>query len=182
MIYGERIRLRAIERDDLPRFVTWLNDPEVRHGLMMYLPLSQADEEQWFESMIKSPADQHPLMIEIITESGWVALGNCGLFGVDWRVRSAEFGIFIGAKQYWNQGYGTDAVRLMLKHGFETLNLNRIYLRVYGNNPRAERAYEKAGFVTEGRMREAHYDEGSYHDVIMMSVLRAEWEARQMEN
>jgi diamine N-acetyltransferase len=182
MICGERIRLRAIEREDLPRFVAWLNDPEVRHGLMMYMPISQAEEEQWFESMLKSPADQHPLVIEAITEEGWVPLGNCGLMGIDWRVRQAEFGIFIGAKQYWNQGYGSDVLQLILRHGFETLNLNRIFLRVFANNPRAVHVYEKAGFVTEGRMRQAHYDEGCYHDVILMSVLRTEWQARQVEN
>ena len=179
MIFGERVRLRAIERRDLPLFVTWLNDPEVRHGLVLYLPLSMAEEEQWFENMLKSPANEHPLMIEAITEAGWAPLGNCGLFDIDWRIRQAEFGMFIGAKQYWNQGYGTDVVRLILRHGFQTLNLNRIFLRVYANNPRAQRAYEKAGFVVEGRLRQGHFDEGVYHDVILMSVLKDEWLAQQ---
>ncbi|MBN1667868.1 MAG: GNAT family N-acetyltransferase [Anaerolineales bacterium] len=177
MILGERIRLRAIERADLPRFVAWLNDPEVRRGLQMYLPLSQAEEEQWYEEMLTRPVDQHPLTIEVITEDGWVPIGNCGLFGIDWRVRQAEFGIFIGDRPSWNQGYGTDATRLMLQHAFETLNLNRIFLRVYENNPRAIRAYEKSGYVVEGRLRQAHYDEGAYYDVILMSVLRQDWQA-----
>jgi diamine N-acetyltransferase len=177
MIYGERVRLRRTEREDLPCFVEWLNDPEVRHGLAIYLPLSLAEEENWFENMLKSPENERPLGIEIVTESGWKLIGNCGLFGIDWRIRMAEFGIFIGAKEHWNQGYGTEVVQLILKHGFNTLNLNRISLRVYANNPRAKRSYEKAGFVEEGIMRQAHYADGEYFDVYLMSVLREEWQA-----
>ena len=177
MIIGERVRLRAIEREDLPRFVEWLNDPEVRHGLALFLPISGAEEEQWFENMLKSPANEHPMVIEILTENGWSPVGNCGLFGIDGRVRMAELGIFIGAKDHWNQGYGTEAVRLILNHGFNTLNLNRIALRVYADNPRAIRAYEKAGFLQEGVLRQAHYQAGEYVDVFLMSVLREEWQS-----
>ena len=176
MIYGERIRLRAITRDDLPLFVEWLNDPEVTQGLMVYLPFSIEDEEAWFESMRKAPQAEHPLMIEICTEEGWEAIGNCGLFSIDWRIRQAEFGIVIGAKQHWNKGYGTEALALIIEHGFATLNLNRIFLRVYENNPRAARSYEKAGLSIEGRLRQGHYDNGKYFDVLIMSILRSEWQ------
>ena len=175
MIYGEGIRLRAADRDDLPMFVEWFNDPEVRHGLMMYLPLSMAKEEQWFEAMLKRPQDEHPLVIEIEKQDQWVSIGNCGVFDIDWRIRSAEVGIVIGEKEYWNQGHGTNAMRLLLRHGFKTLNLNRIFLKVYDNNPRAVRSYEKAGFVQEGCMRQAHYQDGLYFDAILMSILRMEW-------
>jgi RimJ/RimL family protein N-acetyltransferase len=176
MIYGERIRLRAIERTDLAQFTEWLNDPEVRQGLMINLPFSLAKEETWYENMLKSPQEEHPLGIEIMTDEGWELIGNCGLFDIDWKVRQAEFGIFIGAKPYWNQGYGTEALRLIIRHGFNTLNLNRIFLRVYENNPRAIRSYEKAGLTVEGRKRQAHYDEGQFFDVILMCILRSEWE------
>ncbi len=176
MIYGNQVRLRAIERNDLPLFVRWLNDPEVRQGLQIYLPLSQTDEEKWFEGMLKRPAEEHPLMIEIETTSGWVPAGNCGFFSLDWRIRKAEIGIFIGEKKFWNHGYGTEVMRLALKLGFERMNLNRIFLKVYTNNPRAIRAYEKSGFIIEGRLRQAHYDNGQYHDILMMGVLRSEWQ------
>jgi len=176
MIYGERIRLRAIERTDLAQFVEWLNDPEVRRGLVISLPLSLAEEEIWYENMLKRPQEEHPLGIEIMTDDGWELIGNCGLMGFDWRVRQAEFGIFIGAKQYWNQGYGTEALKTMIRHGFHTLNLNRICLRVYENNPRAIRSYEKAGLTIEGRKRQAHYYEGQFFDMLLMSILRSEWE------
>jgi RimJ/RimL family protein N-acetyltransferase len=176
MIYGKRIRFRAPERSDLPQYVIWLNDPEVRRGLSLFLPLSQEDEEKWFENMLASPAVEHPFALEVQDGEAWVHIGNCGFHAVDWRCRSSEVGIFIGDKGYWNHGYGTEAMQLLLKHGFETLNLNRIFLRVFENNPRAVRSYEKAGFRHEGRFRQGEYQEGGYVDVLFMSVLRSEWE------
>jgi diamine N-acetyltransferase len=178
MIYGECIRFRAAERNDLPRFVTWLNDPEVRQNLSLQLPLSLAAEEKWFESMLQRPPSEQVMVIEIRQAEGddWLAIGNCSLMGIDWRNRSAEFGIFIGEKEQWNKGYGTAATRLMLRHGFDNLNLHRIMLRVFETNHRAIRTYEKAGYVHEGRQRQGIFLDGKYVDVLLMSVLLPEWE------
>jgi len=81
----------------------------------------------------------------------------------------------IGEKAYWSQGHGTDAVRLLLRYGFNELNLNRICLHVYSFNTRAIRCYEKAGFVLEGRLRQDVFHHGEYADALVMSVLRSEW-------
>src|SRR5512143_144516 len=136
MIIGDRIRFRAIEREDLPTFLKWINDPEVRQGLGIYLPLSMLDEEDWFEGMRKHPPMEHNLVIEVRQpialstlpgglaaqtdtvpeQAGWKMIGNCGFFNLNACNRCAEFGIMIGDKSYWNQGYGTEAVRLLLKH------------------------------------------------------------------
>lgn len=181
MIYGERIRLRALEKDDLPLFVEWLNDPEVTRGVMQYLPISFQDEEDWFDNMRKQPKDRHPMMIEIHQDGQWLPIGDCGLGGIDWRVRSAEFGIVIGDKTQWGKGYGTEASKLMLKHAFLTLNLNRVMLRVFGDNPRARHVYEKIGYQFEGTLRQAHYHHGKYIDIHIMSVLRDEWLERNTD-
>ncbi len=178
MIYGNCVRLRAVEREDLPKFHEWLNDPEVTEGLSLYLPMSMADEEKWFETTMQRDQDEKPLAIDVKDGNNWRLIGNCGLFNIEWTNRSAEFGIFIGDKSVWNKGYGTEATELILRHGFGTLNLNRIYLRVYSTNPRAKRAYEKAGYILEGTMRAAAYRRGNYVDIHMMSVLRSEWDAR----
>ena len=183
MIYGERIRFRHVEREDLPTFVRWVNDPEVRAGIAMYLPMSMASEEMWFDNMLKRPPDEQPLGIEIQDGEEWRIIGNCAYFKIEQINRVGEVGIMIGEKTEWNKGYGTEAMQLLLKHGFETLNLNRVYLRVYATNARAIRAYEKFGFIIEGQQREAHYLEGKYIDVVMMSVLRSEWrEKDQLES
>lgn len=176
MIYGKRTRLRAINQEDLPLFVEWLNDPEVIQGLIHYQPFSLDDERDWYESMRKRPQEERPLMLDIKIDNSWKPIGDLGFFGIDWRIRSAEFGIVIGLKEYWDQGYGTEAMRLMLNHGFKTLNLNRIYLQVYENNLRAIRVYEKTGFRQEGQLRQAHFQDGSYMDVILMSILRSDWD------
>jgi len=176
MIVGKRVRLRAVDRTDLPRFVVWMNDTQVTRGLLVAQPMSLADEEKWFEQMQTRPKEEHVLGIEIATPDGrWEHIGNCSFHNVDWRSRVAEVGIVIGEKQYWGQGYGSDAMRLLLRHGFNTLNLNRIYLHVFENNPGAIRSYEKVGFVHEGRLREDIFKEGRYLDVLVMSVLRSEW-------
>jgi diamine N-acetyltransferase len=181
MITGERIRFRAVERDDLPAFVTWLNDLEVRQGILIYHPFSLVEEENWFDGMLKRPVDEHILGIEVKEthmqsgEENWKLIGSLGFTNIDWRNRSSEFGILIGEKAYWNQGYGTEAVRLLLKHGFNTLNLNRIFLHVFENNPRAIRAYEKAGFVYEGRLRQSEFKDGRYVDTLVMSILKEEY-------
>ncbi len=179
MIYGERIRFRAIERTDLPRCQEWLNDPEVIEGLSQHIPLSSMDEEHWFEQAMRAEPEARPLAIEVHAGKDWKHVGNIGFMNLEWTPRSAEFGIFIGDKSLWDKGYGTEAIELLLHHGFKTLNLNRIYLRVFSTNLRAKRSYEKVGFVLEGTLRQAVYRRGQYADIHIMSILRSEWTARQ---
>jgi RimJ/RimL family protein N-acetyltransferase len=181
MIYGEHIRLRRNERSDIPKFVEWLNDLEVRRYLLITLPISQANEEQWFDNMLKLPNNEQPYGIEVreIVPEGasdhWRLIGNCSFMDINWTVRSSEVGLFIGDKSCWNKGYGTEVMRLLLRLGFETMNLNRIFLRVDEANKGGIRAYEKAGFVHEGRFRQGTFQNGEYRDMLLMSVLRSEW-------
>ncbi len=177
MLYGERVRLRAIERTDIPTFVRWINDPEVRRFLLLYEPMSQAKEEQWFEEHLQ--AKDFVFGIEVHTDEGWVLIGNVGLTSIDWKNRSTTFGIMLGEKEYWGQGYGTDATRAMLRFAFGELNLHRVTLDVYDFNPRAMRCYEKVGFRHEGTKREALFRDGRFHDVHIMAILQHEFLANQ---
>jgi RimJ/RimL family protein N-acetyltransferase len=181
MVYGERVRLRATERDDVKKFYVWVNDPDVARYLSLYLPLSTVDEENWFEAMTKREQSEKTLVIEVPDSNAWKMIGNCGVFGIDSVSRSAELGIMIGEKDEWNKGYGTETMLLLARHCFETLNLNRTFLHVYAENQRARRSYEKAGFVEEGRLREGVYKNGKYDDVIVMGLLRSEWIMRRKE-
>jgi len=181
MIYGERVRLRAAERDDVKKFCVWVNDPDVTRYLSLYLPMSSMDEGNWFEAMTRRDQSEKTLVIEVRDGNDWKMIGNCGVFGIDPVNRLGEIGIMLGEKDEWNKGYGTETMILLLRHCFDTLNLNRAFLHVYAENKRAKRSYEKAGFVEEGRLREGVYKHGKYDDVIVMSVLRSEWIARKKE-
>ena len=177
-LHGERIRLRAAEREDITAFLRWVNDTDVTENLFLVSPMSRFEEEQWYDTMMKKPASEHVLVIEVKDQSpndDYRPIGTCQFHNIDWRNRSAEIGIMIGEKTFWNRGYGTETMRLLLIHGFDTFNFHRIWLQVYEKNKRGIRAYEKAGFQHEGKYRQAHYQNGEYFDVHLMSVLKEEW-------
>jgi RimJ/RimL family protein N-acetyltransferase len=184
MIYGERVRLRRIGQNDLPRFVEWLNDPDVRESLLEVYPLGLAQEERWFDAMLKLEPASQPYAIEARTpgaapaDESWMHVGGTGFHGVDWRNRSAEVGIFIGAKHLWGMGCGTDALRALVHWGFQELNLHRVWLRVFEDNARAIRSYEKIGFRLEGRLRQDRFHRGRYSDTLVMGLLRDEFPGR----
>jgi len=108
-------------------------------------------------------------------------LGFIGLGGVNWSHGDSWLFIGIGDRADWSQGCGSDALKLILRYGFAELNLHRVSLTVFEYNGRAMRTYEKAGFVTEGRVRAYLNREGRRWDVIYMGVLRADWSRRWPE-
>jgi RimJ/RimL family protein N-acetyltransferase len=173
MLYGKTVRLRAIEREDVPTFVRWFNDPEVRQFLLLYQPMSTAQEERWFESL--ATRDDFIFAIEAHVGEQWIHIGNTGLHQLDWKNRSATFGIALGEKACWGQGYGTDATRTMLDFAFRTLDLHRVELEVFEFNPRAMRCYEKVGFRRDGTRRQSHFYDGRYWDAYWMSILQQEF-------
>jgi len=175
MIYGDGVRLRAIEREDIPTFVRWFNDPEIRSYLLMYRPMSMAAEERWFEGLADR-TDDFAFAVEALIGEQWVHIGNVGLHNMDWKNSHCTFGIALGEKQYWSQGYGTKAAKTILRYAFNELNLHRVELEVFAYNKRAIRCYEKAGFRHEGTRRQSRFHDGQYHDALRMGILREEFE------
>ncbi|MEW6686469.1 MAG: GNAT family protein [Candidatus Edwardsbacteria bacterium] len=171
-IIGGRIYLRAIEMKDLETFLCWFNDSEVREFLATIYPLNEIREREFIE---KCYQDKSWVILNILLKEKNLLIGNMSLMRIDWVHRQAEFGICIGEKGYWNKGYGTEATKLLLKYGFDTLNLHRIYLFVYEWNQRGIKCYEKAGFKIEAILRGAKFKDGRYFNVVLMSILRDEW-------
>ncbi|MHC4444567.1 MAG: GNAT family N-acetyltransferase [Planctomycetota bacterium] len=169
---GERIYLRPIELEDDPVCRQWINNPDNWRTLAVRTPYNAIREREFIESLGK---DGNQYILGIVVKDGDRLIGSMGLRNVNVANRNAAFGIMIGDTEYQNQGYGTEAVKLMLRYGFEELNLNRIELDVFANNPRGICAYQKAGFVHEGCLRQATYRNGQYHDVYRFAVLREEW-------
>jgi diamine N-acetyltransferase len=176
MIVGERIVLRAWERSDMETFRRWFDDAEVTIYLgEAYPALSIEQEEEYYESRA---ADRHKY--SIVTRDENVLIGNCALFGIQPKDRSAELGIVIGEKAYWNRGYGREAIGLLLEMAFDGLGLHRVWLRVMDFNERAHRCYQAAGLIEEGRLREDTYIKGHFCDTIVMGILAEEYRKRRV--
>jgi RimJ/RimL family protein N-acetyltransferase len=171
MLQGQKVILRAIEPADLANYVVWLNDPEVLAWLGRYRPMSLPGEQAWYEAQA---GRDDVLNFAIEYESRHV--GGCGFLNINRASQNAEVGIFIGDKSLWDQGLGKDALRTLVRYGFDYLNFHRVYLRVFAENARAVHAYEQVGFVHEGRFRQNEWRHGQWQDTLYMSILRDEWQ------
>lgn len=143
----------------------------------MYLPMTEMAEEKWIEdaaSRIQAGTSAY-LVIEAIEGDSTKPIGIIALNGINPKDHSAIFGIAIGEKDYWGNGYGTEATRLILEYGFQQLNLHRISSSTLAFNERSIRLHKKIGFKEEGCQREAVYKNGSFHDHVIFGILRDEW-------
>ena len=174
MLRGEKVLLRAIEREDLPRLREFANDLEVElaGGGDPPAPRSLDRLRRDFE---REAAEGGRDRTEFAVEADGRLIGQCGLFNIDETARHAELGIAIGEKEYWGRGFGRDAVRVILDYAFRLRNLRRVWLEVHAGNERALRSYRACGFVEEGRMRQHIWLDGRYVDNVLMGVLREEW-------
>jgi RimJ/RimL family protein N-acetyltransferase len=175
---GQDISLRSLELSDLDEFWHWFADREVvRYSLSMWLfPSSRHETQTWLERTI---GDKHTLTLGITEHSSRTLIGFAGITSISLINRSGEYFILIGNKACWSKGYGTEVTKLVVGYGFATLNLHRIALTVSDLNRAGVTAYERAGFLREGVLRQACYRDGQYHDKINMSILRPDWEAQQ---
>lgn len=178
MLTGERVRLRAVEREDLPRYVAWLNDPELRGHLLVFAPLSLNDEERWFAGL-GVDASRKVFAIDRAEGDGWVHVGGCGLERVDVRNGSCTVGIFLAAPSERGQGTGSEALRLLLDFAFDEMRLHRVELEVFEHNAGARRVYERLGFIVEGQRRESAFKGGRFLSPIVMSLLEHEHRQRR---
>jgi ribosomal-protein-alanine N-acetyltransferase len=177
-IEGEKIYLRGLEKNDLAgNMFQWANDSEVTYYMFMgAMPNTIEQLEEEYEQLMKSSKD---VVFAIIDKKSDTHIGNGGLYLINYISRAGEFRIIIGEKEYWNRGYGTEATKLTVSYGFERLNLNSIFLGVNAEHLSAIKAYQNAGFVKEGTMRQMIYRNGRYYDAVRMSILRGEYFANK---
>lgn len=170
----DELVLRRPEPRDVEPLYQQKNDPEVA-GLLggFTLGYSRQDISDWIERHRKL-ADE---VIWVIAEAeSDRCLGHVGLYQIDGRVRSAEFAIMVGDKASWGRGIGKRVTRFAIRYGFSWLNLNRLQLSYLGTNLRAAKLYEGLGFKREGVLREAQYKDGRFIDVVVMSMMRSEYD------
>ena len=168
-----QVRLRPITEADLPDYVEWLNDPEVTQFTQLESGSATLEgEREWFASVNSPDSTARNWAIEADGRH----IGNCALH-LHESGEMAGFGIIIGDKTQWSKGYGSAALREVLRIGFEEMNLQRIHLTALAPNTRAVRCYEKCGFRHEGLRRRHFLKRGKWLDVVCMGILREEWEA-----
>ena len=174
MLKGKLVNLRAIEREDLEEVMKWVNDREVTKYLAAFLyPVSQEEEEKFLERAMSRNDTEKNLVMETKER---VYIGQISLHKIDWKNSNAELGIVIGNKEYWGKGYGTEAIKILLHHAFNQMNLYKIDLQVFEFNQRGIRCYEKCGFKKEGKLRKNHFYQAKYYDVFLMGILKDEFE------
>ncbi|MDC7222749.1 MAG: GNAT family protein [Spirochaetales bacterium] len=165
---GPKVYLSPINTEDFPLYTKWLND-------MSLAPFIQQDsrvvgltgEKDFLEKMA---VDQNSVHLAIVKNDGDELLGNVSLMDLNRLNRTAEMGIFMGSRENLGRGYGTEAVQIICEYGFRILGLQNIMLRVFSFNPRAMRAYEKAGFTPFGRRSGSIFFDGKQHDEIYMQM------------
>jgi RimJ/RimL family protein N-acetyltransferase len=167
---GRLVRLRPLEPADTEQVWRWHGDEEVTQWLEADYDLSLAQLRKHGEDRSRNSYERSVFGIETLSEGKLI--GVASLFGARPEVGRAELDIWIGAKDHWNGGYGTDAVRTLCAYGFDVLRLHLISLWVVAHNERARAAYRKVGFREEGRQREAfRARDGRYHDMVLMGLL-----------
>ncbi|GAA5528275.1 GNAT family protein [Herpetosiphon gulosus] len=175
MLTGKLVTLRSIEREDSKTLHELEKNVElVLLGDGTWSPTPLASIEKRFEKHL-----EHPEKSWFIIEVEGVVIGTIGLHHQDRVAQCSEFGIGIYHPDYVGKGYGSDAIQVLLSWAFRIQNYRRIWLTTGSNNPRAVAAYEKCGFIHEGRLRQHFYNNGEYVDVIQMGMLRSEWEGKQ---
>ena len=171
-VVGERCYLSPIDPDDAPKYVEWLNDPELAVMLQIVVkPVSLAGEREFMEKISKDP-----YQFAIVDKKSNKLIGGCGLKDVDLVNRTALMGIFLGNRKYWGKGYGEEATRLLVDFAFSYVNLRSIMLEVFDFNPRAVRCYEKVGFKHVGRRRCAKLLGDKCYDEVLMDIIAEEFE------
>lgn len=173
-LVGEKVYLSPITTEDAPQYCQWLNDLEVASNLIIFNQQLTVQRERMILDDIQQNNAQ---MFAIVDAAEDKLIGNCSLFKINKDHRKCEIGIFIGDKNYWGRGYGTEAMRLLVDYGFNILNMHNILLEVHGFNQRAINCYRKVGFKEIGRRREALFFAGRAWDEILMDIIATDFES-----
>src|SRR3989344_1191732 len=173
-IEGVAVDLRPLSLEDVSdTYVGWLNDAEVcRYNSHHMYPNTR---ELAVEYVTRVRSQKNDLVLAVIAKDTKKHIGNISLQNMNPINRSAEFAILMGDKGSWGKGIGTEAAKLIVKHGFEQLNLHRIYCGTSEENIAMQKLAASLGFKEEGRSRQETFKNGSFRDVIRYGLLRREF-------
>lgn len=171
-IEGDRIYLSPVSIEDIELYAKWLNDRKVTDGIHGTRNVVNVESERnWFTNTL----EKGKYTFGIVLKDNDQLIGNIGFSEYNGIDRSASLGIFIGEEEYRSNGYGAEAIKLLIKYGFDILNLHSIELGVYNFNERAIACYKKVGFKECGRRHECYFLDGKYYDRITMEILEKDY-------
>jgi diamine N-acetyltransferase len=173
-IEGEHVALGPLRRDLVPLYQLWMNNLGTMRTLdLPPYPITMEKEQDWYDRVSRAESD---VSFTIYESETLRPIGNTGLHEVDYRNRTASFGIIIGEPECRGKGYGTETTRLMLDYAFTALGLHNVMLIVFEFNAAGIKAYQKAGFKEFGRRRECRLVGGKLWDEVQMDCLSTEFE------
>ena len=177
MLNGSKVTLRPVTKSDVEYMTKWMSDTEVTRYVTPYLPITEMAEEKYVEGLsLNTSGSIAYFMIDAIETPQNKPIGAIEIGDINTSNHSGSFGISIGEKDYWSKGYGTEATKLIIRYGFEQLNLHRISSVVFSFNERSLRLHTKVGFIQEAIRREAWYRDGEYHNEVLFGLLRSDWQ------
>ena len=170
----DRIELLELSKENVKQFYKWINDQEViKYSLSRFSKMKTKREiDIWYQKLLE---DSKSINLGIYLKDTKELIGYAGISGISDTNKSGEYFIFIGEKRFWGKGIGTEVTRKVVSYGFQNTDLHRIMLTVSEPNIGGIKAYEKAGFVIEGKLRQSCFRDGEFHDKIVMSVLKPEY-------
>lgn len=181
-LVGDRIFLSPVDtsNEEIEKFTEWMNDFKVTDyiGRSGYIT-TVIGEKEWLENTAKNTESR---IFDIIELKNNKLIGVISLENFNWIERSAVLGIFIGDRDFRNNGYGAEAINLLLEYGFKYLNLHSIRLELLSINERAHKCYSKCGFKDTGCNREQVFLNGKYYDKLHMDILENEFKGDFIRN
>lgn len=169
---GKKASLRPLLKTDLPNLLRWINDQEIIQYLRQVFPSMEETETDF----LKKIAENHNELVLAITTPEGNHIGVVGLHHINWVERIATLGIFIGEKDYWEKGIGSEVENLICQYAFCSLNLEKICASVVSFNERSYNCLvKKCGFHEEGRLERQFYRNGRYWDEILLALFKDEW-------
>ena len=166
--------MRPPRKEELSIYQRWFEDVDVLRFTPRVGPLSEAEEEKWFDRV-----GEDPNAVQWVIEVGGKPVGFTGISGINWRHSNGETGIAIGDKSLWRNGIASEAMILRTAFCFRELNLHKIRTRAFMENEASKRALQKAGYRESGIQREEMFRDGRFRDIWMGEVLREDWERAQ---
>lgn len=180
-LLGDLVYLRPHTRADLASsWYQWFNDRDVtRYMFKGAFPNTDADQSAFLASLEAGMAARTMLQLAIVERATGRFVGVISLNPIDWVSRSAEIAMVIGEERDRRRGFGLEAMALLTHHAFTKMNLHRLWAGQHSQLERWREALDLGlGYTTEGRMREAIFTEGRYHDVLIIGILAQQWLAR----